>query len=342
MTYAFGSFSQFMNAHTWLRPIVLAVSGGPDSIAMMHMAALWREEAAQKPIFHIATIHHCLRQQAGAEAEYVAREAKTLSFDHITLYWGGEKPDKGLQEAARNARYDLLETYAQSIKASHLFTAHTRDDQAETVLMRLSCGSGLSGLGAMRIKTQRAGGLVHMRPLLDVTKRDLVALCRERGWNFYEDPSNQNPDFTRVRWRALMPFLEQEGLTAARLGLLAQRAQRGHDALEAITTSALQRAFISPHLYKAELFANQPFEIALRMVWHVCMELKPELDAQAMRLEKLERLTADLLAALQAQKPLTRTLAGVLLRLNSKGQLSLKPEPPRSRGRANLDPKKTD
>src|SRR5690606_4990568 len=118
-------------------------------------------------------------------------------------------------EAARDARYRLLIQCAREEGASHLVTAHTLDDQAETVLIRLARGSGLAGLAGMRAERDREG-IRHARPLLASPKAALLDLCREQGWPFVEDPSNLDPRFARARWRRIMPLLAEEGLTAER------------------------------------------------------------------------------------------------------------------------------
>ena len=103
--------------------------------------------------------------------------------------WTGPKPATGIQEAARKVRYRLLVAAAKQAGCTHLVTGHTLDDQAETVLMRLAAGTGLTGLAGMRAAIDR-DGIRHVRPLLDVRKAALVDACRREGWPFVEDPSN--------------------------------------------------------------------------------------------------------------------------------------------------------
>src|SRR5436305_4996684 len=129
--------------------LILAVSGGPDSTALMWLAARWRDALESSPKLVAATIDHALRKESAREARAVARLAKNLNVEHVTLRWTGRKPKTGIQEAARNARYRLLSEEAHRQNASHVVTAHTLDDQAETVLFRIARGSGLSGLRGM-------------------------------------------------------------------------------------------------------------------------------------------------------------------------------------------------
>lgn len=312
------------------RGILAAVSGGPDSIALMHLLARWAP--GHRPPVLVATVDHGLRPGAAGEAAFVAREAAALGFPHRTLVWAGEKPRTGLQEAAREARYRLLVACARDAGASHLVTAHTQDDQAETILMRLAKGSGLKGLRGMRRERDR-DGIVHVRPLLGGSKAALLDLCRENGWRFVTDPSNADERFARVRWRRLMPLLAAEGLTAGRLARLAERVAQADEALAVKARQALEAAGPSggegAFSFKAACLADEPFEIALRVLDLALGRIGLENG----RLHRLETCLERLRAAIGAGGGLRLTVAGALLHLDRAGRLSLRPEPPRSRGR---------
>src|SRR5205085_7051707 len=190
--------------------VVLAVSGGPDSMALMRVAAEVRAASALVPVT-VATVDHGLRPESRAEAETVAGWAGACGFPHKLLAWSGEKPGTGLQEAAREARYRLLTGFAAESGASHILTAHTLDDQAETLLMRMSRGTGIAGLAGMRAET-KLGAATLARPFLGLAKAELLALCEAHGWPYLDDPSNTDPRFARSRWRKLPPLLAREGL----------------------------------------------------------------------------------------------------------------------------------
>jgi tRNA(Ile)-lysidine synthetase-like protein len=143
-----------------LPALVLAVSGGPDSTALMWLAARWRDALKAGPKLVAVTVDHGLRQEAKREAAAVARLARKLGVAHRTLRWTGAKPATGLQKAARAARYRLLAQAARQAQAAPILTAHTLDDQAETVLIRMSRGSGITGLAAM----QRASAMPYPSP----------------------------------------------------------------------------------------------------------------------------------------------------------------------------------
>jgi tRNA(Ile)-lysidine synthase len=310
--------------------IVVAVSGGPDSVALLHLLARWGA-AGSRPPLTVATVDHGLRPESAGEAALVARLAGGLGLPHHILAWTGAKPARGLQEAAREARYALLGALARSCGASHLATAHTLDDQAETVLMRLSRGSGLAGLAGMRAEVRRAG-VRHVRPLLAWRKDDLVALCGREGWPFVEDPSNRDVRFARARWRRLMPVLAAEGLTPGRLARLAERAGRAEDALDVKARETLARARRADgRRLAAHQLLEEPFEIALRALVLALAEVPG--SAGRPRLERLETCLADLRGAAAAGRSLRRTLAGVLIGLDARGEIALGPEPLRHRGR---------
>ncbi|MHC2512527.1 tRNA(Ile)-lysidine synthetase-like protein [Bradyrhizobium elkanii] len=189
--------------------ILLAVSGGPDSVALMWLAARWRRALAQGPRLVAVTVDHGLRPEAAREARDVKRLARSLDLPHHTLRWTGPKPGTGVPAAARAARYRLLAQAARKHGATHILTAHTRDDQAETLLMRMLRGSGVAGLSAMARETERDGVLLT-RPLLDVSKAQLIATLKKARIGFADDPTNRDRSFTRPRLRALMPMLAAE------------------------------------------------------------------------------------------------------------------------------------
>src|SRR5262249_2059238 len=174
------------------------------------------------------------------EAGAVADMAKKMKLAHRTLLWRGRKPKTGLQEAARAARYSLLLGLARELDADAIATAHTRDDQAETVLHRIARGSGLGGLGGIRRRRER-DGIALLRPLIDLPKARVMATAQKLGLPFADDPSNRDPRFLRARLRAIAPALEREGIDAAKLSLLARRLLRANEAIERMVAEEEQR-----------------------------------------------------------------------------------------------------
>src|SRR4029077_13366933 len=224
--------------------LVLAVSGGPDSTALLLLVARWRLRLKVAPKLLAVTVDHGLRRASAGEPRAVKALARRLGVDHRTLRWTGKRPASGLQQAAREARYRLLGQAANAGGAGAIVTAHTLDDQAETVLMRMSRGSGIGGLGAMARESALPGsgrGILLVRPLLQFPKTRLIATLARAKIGFAADASNLNPRFARAALRALMPALAREGLSAPSLARLAIRLRRADAAIEAAVDDAMQR-----------------------------------------------------------------------------------------------------
>ena len=209
-----------------LRGLVLAVSGGSEFTALLLLAARWaqalKKSRGRSPKLLAVTVDHGLRPEARREAAAVKALALRLAIAHRTLTWRGTKPKTGVQEAARIARYRLLADATIRAGYEHILTAHTLDDQAETVLFRLARGSGLTGLGGMAyavtVPIGADSAIFVVRPLLTVPKTRLLATLAAAEIAHSEDPSNLDPRFARPRLRALMPHLAREGLDAPRIG----------------------------------------------------------------------------------------------------------------------------
>jgi tRNA(Ile)-lysidine synthase len=334
--------------------IVLAVSGGPDSIALMWLAARWRRTLARGPRLIAVTVDHGLRAEAAREAREVKRLARALDLPHRTMRWTGAKPRSGLPAAARNARYRLLAQAARSSGATHILTAHTRDDQAETLLMRLFRGSGIAGLAAMAPLTEREG-LWLARPFLNVSKSQLVATLKSAKIGFAEDPTNRDTHFTRPRIRAVMPVLAAEGGDARNLARLASRLARANAAVEILVDGAerylslkdpalRERGASASELeawsFDARAFAGMPEEVRLRLLLRAIDRFGHEGPAE---LGKVESLLSALDRALvenawasrsrlkqRSKQGLKQTLAGALVSLID-GRISVAPAPPRRR-----------
>ena len=163
--------------------------------------------------------------------------AQSLELEHRTLRWNGAKPKTGVPAAAREARYRLLAQVARQGGATHIVTAHTRDDQAETLLMRMLRGSGIAGLAAMARESER-DGVRLVRPLLEISKAQLIATLTRAKIAFADDPTNRDTNFTRPRLRALMPQLAAEGGDAKNLARLASRLARANAAVEILADGA--------------------------------------------------------------------------------------------------------
>ncbi|MDR3462528.1 MAG: tRNA lysidine(34) synthetase TilS [Beijerinckiaceae bacterium] len=321
--------------------LLLAVSGGPDSIALMLLAAQWAELAGHAaPRLHVATVDHGLRAEARAEAEAVAAAAAKLGLPHVVLTWTGPKPKTRIQERAREARYALLAAHAQGIGATHVVTGHHADDQAETILFRLGRGSGPGGLVGMKRESAVAPGIVLARPLLGLAKAQLIGICEEAGHAFADDPSNHDPSYARVRLRAARDALARLGLETPTLVRLGARLARAEDALEAETRRCLTLAEAAWETGRftaklAPLEDAKP-EILIRLLRHALEGLNP--GGKPPRLDRLETLAENLGASLRAGTALRATLHGTCVTFSRDTRLVIAPEPPRRRGRAGKGP----
>lgn len=178
--------------------LAAAVSGGPDSTALALLAAGWARARDGELLALI--VDHGLRPEAAAEATRVTGRLASVGIGSRILKWDGAKPTTGVQAAARAARYRLLEGACRSVGILHLLLGHQREDQAETVAMRVACGSGPTGRAGIAV-VREVAGLRLLRPLLAVPKCRLVATLRAAGQPWQVDPSNLAPQFHRARLR---------------------------------------------------------------------------------------------------------------------------------------------
>ena len=215
------------------------------------------------------TVDHALRPDSAGEAAQVGGWMDARGIPHHVLTHVGPRPVADLQAQARKIRYDLLERWCAANHVRHLLLAHHQDDQAETLMLRLGRGSGVAGLAAMAPVARRSG-VTLLRPLLDVPARSLRDYLSACGQAWVEDPSNRDPRHARVRMRSLMPVLDSEGLSAARLAGTARRMARANDALDHFVA---ERAARSVALHPAgfatvrrDAFRLPPDEIGLRLL----------------------------------------------------------------------------
>lgn len=217
--------------------IGLAVSGGGDSLAMMHLAARFLPAARLR----VVTIDHGLRAGAADEIAEVAKQAKRLGLSHTVLNWSWDKTGN-LQAAARAGRWRAIERWADTEIIDTILLGHTEDDQVETLLLRLARGSGIDGLSVMsRFDTR--DGLRVVRPLLDVGRDELRHWLRNAGIKWCDDPSNDDPRFDRVRARQMYAHLENLGLTRKRLLQTIDHMQAAHRSLQ-IAAQSFARAHV--------------------------------------------------------------------------------------------------
>ena len=265
-----GEFAERLHRHNPSSVIAVAFSGGPDSLALLILAAAWVRGRPGARLVAL-TVDHGLRAGSAAEAGMAARLAAALGVPHRILTWTDPKPGSGIQAAAREARYRLLAAACRAAGAGDLLVAHLLEDQAETFLLRLRRGSGVDGLAAMpeaRPLDAGAPRLRLLRPLLDLPRGRLAATVAQAGLTPVLDPSNENDRFDRVKIRQAMNALEALGFDAAGLADTAGRMARARAALEAQTAALLGAHAVLSRFGHVEVetagFASAPAETRLR------------------------------------------------------------------------------
>ena len=278
----------------------IAVSGGGDSVALMHLAADWsKRHGVTSPV--VLTVDHGLRAQSASDATKVANWAEDLGLKAAVLVWQGAKPRAGIEQHARNARYSLLGEWCIAHRIPYLLLGHTRDDQAETFLMRLARGSGIDGLASMPqqgpLPVPRYSSVELLRPLLEFSRDSLRNYLRQRGAAWLDDPMNHDPAFARVRVRQLLPAMAAAGLTPERIADASTHIARARSALQANT-----RSFLEQHVQFCDVAASAapealldggalrqlPSEIGLRVLSEILLRIGGAIYRP--RFERLERL----------------------------------------------------
>lgn len=287
-------------------PVAVAVSGGPDSMALALLAGDWAAEAARtgdNGDIHFLTFDHGLRRESAGEARQTGAWLAAKGLAHHILCWPQTlpKPASDVQAAARKARYAALEAWCVAHDVQFLLLAHHLEDQAETLLMRLARGSGVDGLSAMAMSAPpvtRQDEPRLVRPLLNTPKARLVATLEARGQQWIEDPSNRDRSYLRVQARELLRDMPLDGLTPERLAATARRMARVREVLDDQTSRLLDASMTLSDEGYARLDpallidAAEHEEIVLRVLSRLISSIGGR--AYPPRLEGVERLLVDM------------------------------------------------
>ena len=287
----------------------IAVSGGPDSLALLLLAA-----AARPGHVAAATVDHGLREGSADEAKMVAALCQRLDIPHHILVadWA-DPPRANVQAEARALRYRLLGAWAREHRLAAVATAHHADDQAETILMRLARGAGIAGLGGSRASRPLTDGVRLVRPLLGWRKAELVALVEAAGIEPVDDPANRDPRHDRSRIRG---WLAEAGWAdPARLAASAAALRDADEALD-WSLAPLVTARISRD---GDGLTIEPFDLPRELRRRLLLAAFAELAAPTPRGPDLMRA----LAALEAGE--TVTLSGLKLAGGERWRLSREP-----------------
>jgi tRNA(Ile)-lysidine synthase len=274
-------------------PAAVGVSGGSDSLALFLLLSDWaRSRGLAAPI--ALCVDHGVRPESAAESRKVVDGLRKTGVTAHVLKARETVPSSDVEAACRRLRYRLLGAWSAKKRLRSVFVAHTQDDQAETVLLRLARGSGVDGLSGMqpvaRYPDPAFPGLSLVRPLLGFSRQELRDYLEDKGQRWVEDPMNADPRFARVRVRNAWPQLEEIGLTPARLAETAAHLGRAREALDAVTLAVFARAFAPSRdgiALDPVALGRAPRELALRALARVlmlvgCRDYRP----------RFERLTA--------------------------------------------------
>lgn len=269
--------------------LAVAVSGGVDSIALLH----WLAELQ----FDIVCLHvnHCLRAAADTETEYVRQTCEKLGVPCHIFRWCDDKPETGIEDAARLARYKFMTDFCHKNKIGFIVTAHQADDQIETFWMNLARGSGVYGLGAMR-GVGAMNGVKILRPLLNVFRSELREYCDSHNIRYFSDEMNDDPHYTRVKIRQNRHAVqEQLGISDERILLAIQNLGRVRETLESDVADLVRRV-----IYKNSALFNETFlfdlspDIRLKFIGTIVRKIggdryQARLDSLLRALENLRR-----------------------------------------------------
>lgn len=287
----------------------VAVSGGPDSLALLLLAA-----AARPGLIEAATVDHALRPESRAEAEMVASVCGKLDVPHsiLTADWS-QPPTVNVQAEARTMRYRLLANWAERQGLPALATAHHADDQAETLLMRLARGAGVRGLGGTRSRRHLTEQVALVRPLLGWRKSDLEALVADAGLEAVDDPSNRDPRHDRSRIRKSLK--RADWADPARLAASAAALRDADEALD----WALAPLIAARIRREDDALVIEPFDLPRELRRRLLAAAFAELGAPAPRGPDLMRALGSL------DSGQTVTLSGLKLEPGTYWRLSLAP-----------------
>jgi len=246
-------------------PFIVAVSGGPDSMALAFLAKVYSIKNNLKSEYLI--VDHKLRKQSTNEAKKVKKILNNFNINANILTWKGKKPSKNIQSLARKKRYELLFSKCNKLGIQNLVVGHHQDDVYENFFIRMIRGSGLKGLVSLE-KNTRINSINLIRPLLDFEKKDLEFISKQVFNFFVNDPSNENVIFKRVKIRNIISEFKESGLNKDKLFLTLKNLRSSNKALKFyVQLNKEQNSFF--HKDKAELILNDnffkhPYEIVFR------------------------------------------------------------------------------
>ena len=244
----------------------VAVSGGPDSMALLGLSNIMMTEERYK--FHFAMVDHRIRRNSSNESKKLKEILKKKGIK-LEILKNQKKITKNIQKNARDVRYNLLTKFCKKVKSKYLITAHHQDDQIETFFIRLSRGSGVEGLSSMNEKTKINRGITLIRPFLNTKKKELSQIAKKIFGKTFTDPSNKNQKFLRTNMRNLKKILEEKGLNLESISNSIRNISKTKDAINFYVLKAMKKLVkFKKHETILNLinFNKQPDEIKFRII----------------------------------------------------------------------------
>ena len=272
---------------------IVAVSGGPDSLALAFLSKIYSIQKKLKVKYYI--IDHKLRVESTIEAKYVKEILKKFYISAEILRWHGKKPRNNIQSSARTKRFEFLFSKCKKFGITKILLGHHQEDLFENFFIRILRGSGLKGLISFGKET-KLDNITILRPLINQKKEDLVFISK-KVFDFYvKDPSNDDEKFQRVRIRKLLKVLENEGLDQKKFIKTIQNLKRSNDVIDYYVNKNLEEnTFFSSKekqlIIKNEFF-EQPYEVVFRSLSNSLNFVSKKY--YAVRGKKIDKIIADI------------------------------------------------
>ncbi|MFQ3307158.1 MAG: tRNA(Ile)-lysidine synthase [Candidatus Midichloriaceae bacterium] len=299
-----------------IKTICVALSGGADSMCLLFLMKCYCDLYGIKLI--AVTINHNLRKEIKEEISQVTHNINNFKIEHIVIEWHHDGVEKNIQHVAREARYKLLTDFCRSKDIGHLFVAHNKDDQAETVMMRIMRGSGIDGISGMNDLVVK-NNIKIVRPLLNFYNSQIRSFLKFHEINWIEDPSNTNDKFDRVKVRKIIKQLDYNFNIIDRLNLLSCNAKRAKDYIDLEVNKVFKRhcqLFDIGYLtIEREVFLSLHEEIKLRLINMILKYIHNDFSIYPIRIKSLYILLHNL------NSEITKTTLGKCIIESKKGML---------------------
>tara|TARA_B100000575_G_C23040542_1_gene598889 strand:+ start:26 stop:1048 length:1023 start_codon:yes stop_codon:yes gene_type:complete len=259
----FKIYNKFENNLNLNKNFIVAVSGGPDSLALAFLSKIYSIKKSLKVKYFL--VDHKLRNNSSKEALFVKKLLGDFSIDLDVLEWNGKKPQSNIQAVAREKRYNILINQSKKFKSNHILLGHHEDDVYENFFIRLLRGSGLKGIVSLDKETS-VNKVKILRPLIEIEKKDLIYISKKVFNKYVEDPSNEDESYTRVRIRNLIKNLENEGLDKRKFKLSIQKLKSADQSIQFFCEKNIIEnsiIFDNKAILKKEFF-NVPQEVLFR------------------------------------------------------------------------------